>query len=366
MGSAAETGSLGLCGDAPDLVAGILREPHRPVGAGRDHHGGAGRRRDCIFRNGALDSDARHLAADMFGEPKGAVGTTVIAPGSLLGVGTGYSVRRPAVVILAILSPPYSVNHSARSGPVTITLGSLSGVGGRYWLVTLPSSFIRSTLLLDHSVNQTAPSGPTPRSQGASGTGYSVIVPMGVILPMRRLPPCSVNHSSLPGPLIISQGWLPGVGSANSVNSPKIVILPIRFAPFSVNQSAPSGPATIQTGVLSGVGIGYSVIAPSVVMRPILLCVDLRKPKRAIRPRRYRKGKTGFGRNDIFGNGLRLHHRGQARVARRTAQVYTGIKASDRQVNTTTDAPIPARLLAVRTRNKVLLRDPEPPGGLIR
>src|ERR1039457_499022 len=187
-------------------------------------------------------------------------GPTVILPGRLLGLATRYSVMAPAVVKLAILLPEYSVNHSNRSGPVMTTFGLLLGVGTVYWLVTTPAVVMRGTLLWAHSVYQIAPSGPAPRSQGARGTGYSASVPSVVMLPISKLPPCSVNQSAPPGPLMMSQGSLAGVGSGNSVNDPRVVMRPILFPAISVNQSAPSGPGMMAKGRLDLVGTLYSMI----------------------------------------------------------------------------------------------------------
>src|ERR1022692_1578602 len=166
----------------------------------------------------------------------------------------------PAVVNLAILSPAYSVNHSDKSGPVMMTFGALLGVGTVYWLVTTPAVVMRATLLLVHSVYQIAPSGPAPRSQGARGTGYSVSFPAVVMLPIFKLPPCSVNQSAPPGPLTMSQGSRPGVGSGNSVMAPLVVMRPILFPRVSVNQRAPSGPGVTEKGRLDLVGMSYSAI----------------------------------------------------------------------------------------------------------
>src|SRR5450755_3977747 len=125
-----------------------------------------------------------------------------------------------------------------------ITFGLLFSVGTVNWLVTTPAVLMLASRLLVHSVYQTCPSGPAPRSQGASGTAYSVTVPAVEMLPICKLSPCSVNHSNPAGPLMISQGVLPGLGSGYSVNDPCVVMRPILFPSISVNQSAPSGPAT--------------------------------------------------------------------------------------------------------------------------
>ncbi|HUE03303.1 MAG TPA: hypothetical protein VMR62_27315 [Bryobacteraceae bacterium] len=78
-----------------------------------------------------------------------------------------------------------------------------------------------------------------------------------------------MNQSAPSGPAVIAVGLLLLVGSGYSVTVPVVVILPIWFAPYSVNHSAPWGPAAIPSGWLLAVGIAYVVICPAVVMRPI-------------------------------------------------------------------------------------------------
>src|SRR5438093_3102000 len=57
----------------------------------------------------------------------------------------------------------------------------------------------------------------------------------------------------------MSWGPLEGVGTANSVTDPAVVIRPIWLAPSSVNHRLPSGPAAMPTGELNGVGTGNSL-----------------------------------------------------------------------------------------------------------
>jgi hypothetical protein len=59
------------------------------------------------------------------------------------------------------------------------------------------------------------------------------------------LPPDSVSHRLLSGPVVISQGMELGVGTVNSAIAPKGVIRPIKPPKISVNQRLPSGPAVI-------------------------------------------------------------------------------------------------------------------------
>src|SRR5215470_20084832 len=64
---------------------------------------------------------------------------------------------------------------------------------------------------------------------------------------------------------------LHAAGSGNSVALPPVVIWPIEFLDHSSNQSAPSGPVAITPGSAPGVGTAYSVIAPESVTRAIRL-----------------------------------------------------------------------------------------------
>jgi hypothetical protein len=107
-----------------------------------------------------------------------------------------------------------------------------------------------------------------------------VIVPLTVIRPMLPVPGM-VNHSAPSGPGVMNKakGDVFGmVGRGNSVMVPVGVILPIfdwvaPGIPGSVNRRLPSEPAAMLCGRALAVGIGNSVIVPLVVMRPILLPV---------------------------------------------------------------------------------------------
>src|SRR5579862_761563 len=72
----------------------------------------------------------------------------------------GHSENEPAVVILPILSAPYSVNHRAWSGPAAIVFGSLL-LDGVLHSVTEPPVVMRPILASPASVNHIAPSEPT-------------------------------------------------------------------------------------------------------------------------------------------------------------------------------------------------------------
>ena len=198
------------------------------------------------------------------------------------------------------------VNHSAPSGPAAMPLGPLidrvlrdssvsrnapdfigalipqttlyssgpaardadldrlpAGVGTEY-SVNVPAVVMRPTLLVQSSVNHSAPSGPVATEAGPApdvGIEYSVIcalLPGTAFVGIRAmlLFPASENHSAPSGPLVIGLPSPfpkpPGVG--NSVNAPEVVTRPILLAHISVNHSAPSDPTVIPAGPLAPVG----------------------------------------------------------------------------------------------------------------
>src|ERR1700687_634107 len=102
-------------------------------------------------------------------------------------------------------------------------------------------------------------------------TGYSVIAPLGVILPM-RLARRSTNHTLPSGPGAMPCGWSVtidfGTVSVYSVIAPLSAIFPILLVDDSVNQRLPSGPAVMPHGRLPAVGIVYSVTTPAGVILP--------------------------------------------------------------------------------------------------
>src|SRR5207247_1675470 len=119
--------------------------------------------------------------------------------------------------------------------------------------------------------NHWAPSGPATISLAllpGVGSGNSVIAPAVVIRPILLLK--SVNHNAPSHPAVMAKGW-PGLLTVNSVMSPEVVMRPIWLAVYSVNHSAPSGPAMIFEGRLIGVRRGYSSRTPALLIRPILL-----------------------------------------------------------------------------------------------
>ncbi len=69
----------------------------------------------------------------------------------------------------------------------------------------------------------------------------SVTAPVGVILPIAPLPPAASVNQRLPsGPVTMPRGLL-AVRPPYSVIVPSGVMLPMRSLAFSVNQTAPSG-----------------------------------------------------------------------------------------------------------------------------
>ena len=76
------------------------------------------------------------------------------------GIGRGYNVIAPAVVMRPMLTPspaPGDVNHNAPSGPAVMS--KQSQTGGTVYSVITPDVVIRPIFPI--SVNQSAPSGPS-------------------------------------------------------------------------------------------------------------------------------------------------------------------------------------------------------------
>src|SRR5260370_34967132 len=63
----------------------------------------------------------------------------------------------------------------------------------------------------------------------------------------------STNHSAPSGPIVITVGLLPAVGTWNSAISPVVVMRPMRLLAGSVNHNAPSGPVVMLGGALDGI-----------------------------------------------------------------------------------------------------------------
>src|SRR5260221_8553300 len=99
------------------------------------------------------------------------------------------------------------------------------------------------------------------------GSGVAVGVGVGgttkVTCPI-AFPEFSVNQRLPSGPLAIPSGWLLAIGTGNSVMVPVGVILPTLFALalLSVNQRLPSGPLAMLKGSLAAVGMANSAMVP--------------------------------------------------------------------------------------------------------
>jgi hypothetical protein len=115
-----------------------------------------------------------------------------------------------------IALPNPTQNHMFPSGPAVIPKGydPVSKLSP-----TWPLTSITPTLLESFSVNHSRfPDGAAaiPAIPSSPGTGYSVIVPCGVIFPMFR-PASSVNQRFPSGPGAMSQGSACTVSIGNSV-----------------------------------------------------------------------------------------------------------------------------------------------------
>jgi len=102
----------------------------------------------------------------------------MMALGFLVGLGRGYSVIAPDVVIRPILLPPYSVNHNAPSDPGAMPSGKPKAVGKVYSVTLVAAVGMRPILSPLYSVNHSAPSGPVVIPEGSAsivGMAYSPI-----------------------------------------------------------------------------------------------------------------------------------------------------------------------------------------------
>jgi hypothetical protein len=141
--------------DPADRLVGNLREDHVAVRIGRDGLRSAVGGRDRVLGDGAARCDPADFVGVAFREPKGTVWAAAIPCGKLFGVGFGYSVTLPLVVILPIVFRANSVNHSAPSGPAVMLNGT------------------QSTTVCPHGV------------RFAVGIGNSVKLPLVVMRPIR-------------------------------------------------------------------------------------------------------------------------------------------------------------------------------------
>src|SRR5262249_401814 len=103
-------------------------------------------------------------------------GPAVMPPSKVLALGIGNSAITPAVVMRPIWLLPFSMNHSAPSGPVVMREGALPAVGIVNSTVNTPAALIRPILLTAGSVNHIAPSGPVVIPSGGVESRPSVRV----------------------------------------------------------------------------------------------------------------------------------------------------------------------------------------------
>src|SRR5579863_6433798 len=178
------------------------------------------------------------------------------------------SAAKPNGLTAAALAGPLSPEGMLLPVPASVEMvywPEFGAAGGR---TTRPILFTFS------SVNQSAPSGPSAIPKGrlkGVGGANCVITPAVVIRPIVLLSPA--NQRAPSGPVVIPKASMmpPTIaGIANSVTAPAVVMRPIRLNPGSVNQSAPSGPNVIPKGVLPPAGIWNSLNVPAVAIRPIL------------------------------------------------------------------------------------------------
>ena len=121
----------------------------------------------------------------MFGEPKCSIRSVDDIPGFVAGFGERKLLIVPSVTMRPILSPPFSVNQSASSGPATIHTGLLSVVGIGNSVIVLPVE-MRPILFPCASVNQSSPSGPGVTEKGRLVFGGDLVFRDGLRGDTRR------------------------------------------------------------------------------------------------------------------------------------------------------------------------------------
>ena len=156
-------------GQLRDLVAILFGKPKFKVRPGDNHiRAAVGGWRYVLVGDVPGSGHARDLVISPLSDPERAVRRQCQVPGES---GTGYSVIAPAVVMLRILKPVFSVNHSVSFCQTPIFQGSLWGVG----------------------------------------TGYSLIAPLVVMRPMRLpallgKPECAIQSGLDPNGLAVGMG----------------------------------------------------------------------------------------------------------------------------------------------------------------
>src|SRR5947207_1682092 len=110
--------------------------------------------------------------------------------GWAMGVKMGNSVATPLVVMRPIWLAPSSVNHRAPSGPAQMLVTTAWGVGSGYSVkapdvVIRPSGGSRLAVVVASTI-QKAPSGPRVKERGVTlaGRGNSVMLPLVVMRPI--------------------------------------------------------------------------------------------------------------------------------------------------------------------------------------
>jgi len=163
------------------------------------------------------------------------------------------SVISPSIVTRPIaLTAPWSVNQTLPWESGAIPLGRLPAFRPALKNATAPVRLIVPILgCVPRSVNQRLSSPPIASAFGKlpAGSGYSVIVRLGVIRPIdgSRV---SVNQMFPSAPTRIWRGKLPA-GRLNSVNTPAVVTLPIALVvplsfPFPWNVLSERRPPTVR------------------------------------------------------------------------------------------------------------------------
>ena len=136
--------------------------------------------------------------------------------------------------------------------------------------VMVPVGVILPILLAVPSENQRFPSAPTVMFQGSRRPSESC---HWVDDALRRdaadaVARCCTNQRAPSGPAVMPSGRLSEWGRLNSVITPSVVMRPILLRPASVNQMLPSAPTAIPSGWLFAEMVGNGVMTPSGVIRP--------------------------------------------------------------------------------------------------
>src|SRR5579864_3261136 len=194
--------------------------------------------------------------------------------GTLL-AGSGNWVETLLVLMRPSWLLPEAANHSAPSGPV-VMLGGRSLVGNENSSVIVPSVMIRPILEALSSANHSAPSGPRVMPKIVSPVVERlnpwIVTGTAVGSSCTTLPNallfCTADHSLPSGSEMIPVGLTPKVfGMLNSLMEAFARDLnAILFVKRSANHSAPSAPTVMPKGWLPTLGTANSVMTPAVVI----------------------------------------------------------------------------------------------------